>query len=121
MAGRAVLYSSVVIAPLAWIALVIFTKLVAPTSVTAFVLLFVLLGVALTSTFTPIAYGIGLRFITSHVYRSTVRHALRQAVLLSLAIILNLILLALHSWNIFTCLIIFAAAIIVEVLFLARK
>jgi len=80
-----------------------------------------LLGLALTSTLTPIAYGIGLRFITSHLYRATVRHALRQSILLSLAIILNLILRALHSWNIFMGLIIFVAVIIVEVLFLARK
>ena len=121
MTGRAVLYSSIVIAPLAWIALIVFTKLVAPTNVTAFVLLFVILGIALTSTFTPIAYGIGLRFMTSHLYRSTVRHALRQAILLSLVIILNLMLRALHSWNLFTGLIILVAAIVVEVLFLARK
>jgi hypothetical protein len=121
MTGRAVLYSSIVIAPLAWIALVVFTKLVAPTNVTAFVLLFAILGIALTCTFTPIAYGIGLRFMTSHLYRSTVRHALRQAILLSLVIILNLILRALHSWNLFTGLIILVAAIVVEVLFLARK
>ncbi len=121
MTGRAVLYSSLVIAPLAWIALVVFTKLVAPTNVTAFVLLFTILGIALTSTFTPIAYGIGLRFMTSHLYRSTVRHALRQAILLSLVIILNLMLRALHSWNLFTGLIILVAAIVVEVLFLARK
>ncbi|GAC1626578.1 MAG: hypothetical protein NVS4B11_23280 [Ktedonobacteraceae bacterium] len=121
MTGRIVLYSSVVIAPLAWLAVVLFTRFVSPTSVTAFVLLFSLLGVALTCTFTPIAYGIGLRFITSHLYRATVRHALRQGILLTLAIILNLILLALHSWNIFMGIIMLVAVIIVEILFLARK
>ena len=121
MSGRAVLYSSFAVAPMAWIAVALFTRFVSPTGAGAFVLLFVLLCIALTSTFTPIAYGIGLRLITSHIYRATVSHALRQALLLSLAIILNLILLSLHSWNIFTGLIILAAAIIVEVLFLARK
>ena len=121
MTGRAVLYSSVAIAALAWVAVVLFTRFVAPTGFMAFTLLFVLLGVALTCTLTPITYGIGLRLITSHVYRATVSHAMRQALLLSLAVILNLLLLSLHSWNVFTGLIILAAAIVVEVLFLARK
>ena len=121
MTGRAVLYSSVAIALLAWVAVVLFTRFVAPTGFMAFTLLFVLLGVALTCTLTPITYGIGLRLITSHVYRATVSHAMRQALLLSLAVILNLLLLSLHSWNVFTGLIILTAAIVVEVLFLARK
>ncbi len=121
MTGRVVLFSSIVIAPLAWIALAFFTSFTAPTSLGAFAVLFLLLGVALTCTFTPIAYGIGLRLITSHLYRSTVRHAFRQSLLLSLVIILNLILRYFHSWNMFMGLIILLAAIIVEVLFLARK
>jgi len=119
--GRLVLVSSIVIAPLAWVAVALFTRFVAPTGLGAFVILFSLLGVALTCTFTPVAYGIGLRLITSHLYRSTVRHALRQAFLLSLVIILNLILRYFHSWNIFMGLIILLAGVIVEVLFLARK
>ena len=121
MTGRAILYSSAVIALLAWIAVALFTRFVSPTSIMAFTLLFTLLGIALTCTLTPITYGIGLRLITSQIYRATVSHAVRQALLLSLAVILNLILLSLHSWNIFTGLIILAAAVIVEVLFLARK
>ena len=121
MTGRVVLYSSVVVALLAWIAVALFTRFVSPTSIIAFTLLFVLLGVALTCTLTPITYGIGLRLITSRMYRATVGHAVRQALLLSLAVILNLLLLSLRSWNIFTGLIILAAAIVVEVLFLARK
>ncbi len=121
MTGRAVLYSSLAIAPVAWLAVVLFTRFVSPTGVMSFAFLFILLGIALTSTLTPIAYGISLRLITSTIYRATVSHAVRQALLLSLAVILNLILLSLRSWNIFTGLIILAAAIIVEVLFLARK
>ncbi len=121
MSGRALLYSSIAIAPLAWITVALFTRFVPPSGIGAFALLFVLLCVALTTTLTPIAYGIGLRLITSNIYRATVSHALRQALLLSLAVILNLILLSLHSWNIFTGLIILAAAIVVEILFLARK
>ncbi len=121
MTGRVALYSSAVVALLAWIAVALFTRFVAPTGIVAFALLFLLLGIALTCTLTPITYGIGLRLITSHIYRATVSHAVRQALLLSLAVILNLILLSLHSWNIFTGLIILAAVIVVEILFLARK
>ena len=121
MTGRVVLYSSVVVALLAWLAVALFTRFVAPTGVMAFTLLFVLLCIALTCTLTPITYGIGLRLITSRIYRATISHAMRQALLLSLAVILNLLLLSLRSWNIFTGLIILAAAIVVEVLFLARK
>lgn len=87
----------------------------------AFVALFVLLGVALTSTFSPLAYFVTLRFLSSRLYRATVRHALRQGALLSLCIVLNLVLRALHSWNIFTAVVIFVAAVVVEVLSLARK
>jgi len=121
MTGRAILYSSVIVALLAWSSVALFTRFVEPTGIVAFTLLFVLLGVALTSTLTPIAYGIGLRLITSRIYRATISHAVRQALLLSLAVILNLLLLSLRSWNIFTGLVILAAAVIVEVLFLARK
>jgi hypothetical protein len=45
----------------------------------------------------------------------------RQGILLSLCIVLNLILRALHSWNIITAIIIFVAAIVVEIVSLARK
>ena len=64
----------------------------------AFVAFFVLLAVALASTFAPVAYVIGLRFISSRLYRATMGHAVRQGVLLSLCIVLNLMLRALHSW-----------------------
>lgn len=121
MTGRTILYSSLVIAPLAWAGVLLFTRFVPPSTTWAFVTLFLLLGIAMASTFAPIAYGIGLRFITSRLYRATMRHALRQGVLLSLAVILNLILLVLHSWNVLAAFIILAAAVLVEVLSLARK
>jgi hypothetical protein len=49
------------------------------------------------------------------------RHALRQGLLLALVIIFNLMLRVWHSWNILAALIIFVAAVIIEVLSLARK
>jgi len=110
-----------VLAPLAWGSLFVFTYFVPPHTLLAFVALFVLLGVALTCTFSPLAYFVTLLFLASQKYRVTVRQALRQGALLSLCIILNLILLALRSWSIFTAVVIFVAAVLVEVLSLARK
>lgn len=121
MTNRTALYTLLLLAPLAWGGLLLFTYFVPPYTLLAFVALFVLLGVALTSTFSPLAYFVTLRFLSSRLYRVTVRHALRQGALLSLCIILNLILRALHSWNIFTAVVIFVAAVVVEVLSLARK
>ena len=107
--------------PILWGGFLLFTRFVPPHTTPAFIAFFILLGVAFTSTFSPLAYFIGLRFLSSRLYRATVRHALRQGVLLSLCIILNLILLSLHSWNIFTTIVIFVAAIVIEVVSLARK
>ncbi len=119
--NRAALYTLLVLAPLAWGGLLLFTRFVPPHTLLAFVAFFMLLTVALISTFSPLAYLISLRFLASRLYRATVRHALRQGALFSLCIVLNLILRALHSWSIFTAVVIFVAAIVIEVLSLARK
>jgi hypothetical protein len=118
---RSALYILILLAPLAWGGLFLFTRFVPPHTTLAFIAFFILLGVALTSTFSPMAYFIGLRFLSSRLYRATVRHAIRQGTLLSLCIILSLILLSLHSWNVFTAIIIFVAAMVIEVVSLARK
>ena len=110
-----------VLALFTWAGIVVFTRYVPPQGMMAFVAFFVLLEVALVSTFAPVAYIVGLRFISSRLYRATMRHAVRQGILLSLCIVINLILRALHSWNIITAIIIFVAAIIVEIVSLARK
>jgi hypothetical protein len=121
LSNRTALYILILLAPLVWGGLLLFTRFVPPHTTPAFIAFFILLGVALTSTFSPIAYFISLRFLSSRLYRATVRHAIRQGALLSLCIILNLILLSLRSWNIFTAIVIFVAAIIIEVVSLARK
>jgi hypothetical protein len=118
---RNALYILIMFAPLAWAGLLLFTHYIPPDRLLTFCVFFLLLDLALTSTFAPLAYFIGLRFLSSRLYRATIRHALRQGTLLALCIILNLILLALHSWNIVTSIVIFVAAIIVEVVSLARK
>ncbi len=121
LSNRATLYILILLAPFLWGGLLLFTRYIPPQTVVAFIAFFVLLSVAITSTFAPIAYFISLRFLSSRLYRTTVRHALRQGALLSLCIVLNLILLSLHSWNIFAAIIIFAAAIVIEILSLGRK
>ncbi len=119
--NRTTLYLLLILALLVWGGLLAFTRFVAPDSVPVYTIFFVLLAVALSCTFAPIAYFINLRFLSSRLYRATMRHALRQSVLLSLCIVLNLLLRSLHSWNIFTAIIIFVAAIVIEVVSLARK
>lgn len=119
--NRSAIYILVLLALLAWCALLLFTRFVSPTSIAAYVTFFVLLAVALTSTLSPLAYMIGLRFISSRLYRATMRHSLRQGALLSLWIVFNLLLRALHSWSIFTAIVSLGIVMVIEVLALARK
>ena len=121
LTNRHALYLLIALAPFLWGGLLLFTRFIPPHTILAFIAFFVLIGIAITSTFAPIAYFISLRFLSSRLSRTTVRHALRQGALLSLCVILNLILLSLHSWNIFAAIIIFAAAIVIEVVSLAKK
>lgn len=109
------------IAPLAWGGLLLFTYLVVPTSLFTILIFFVLLSIALMCSFFPLTHFLGQRLLFTRRYRATNRQAIRQAGLLTIIIISNLILLALHSWNILTALIIIIAAVIVEILSLARK
>ena len=121
LTNRTALYILILLAPFIWGGFLLFTRFVPPHTTPAFIAFFILLGIALTSTFSPLAYFISLRFLSSRLYRATVRHALRQGILLSLCIILNLVLLSLHSWSIFTAIVIFVAAVVIEVVSLARK
>jgi ABC-type maltose transport system permease subunit len=119
--NRSSLSLTSVIALLAWAGLFTFTDFVPPHTLLAFVAFFLILYVALMGTFTPIAYALGRLLLIRRRYFVTLGYAFRQATLLTLVIVLNLILRALHSWNIFTGLVILAAAIITEILALARK
>jgi hypothetical protein len=122
MTSRLSLYLLLGVAVLAWGGLLLFTRFVPPHTLLAFVAFFLILTVALLCTFAPCSFALGLRlFASRRRHRITLRYALRQATLLSLAIVLNLILRALHSWTVIMAIVIVAAAVIVEVLFLARK
>ena len=111
----------VLTALLAWSALLAFTYFEPPNSVTKFVVVFFLLFVALACTLTPLAYLISLRFISSRLYRATLRHSLRQGMLLALWIVFNLMLRAMHSWSIFTAIVSLGIVAVIELLSLARK
>jgi hypothetical protein len=121
MNNRISLSTLLLVALVAWAGLFLFTHFVPPHSVAAFIAFFLILSVALISTFAPIAYVIGLRFFSRHVYRATIRHALRQGALVAFVVVLNLLFRTLHSWNIFTALVVCLAAIVIEVLSLAGK
>jgi hypothetical protein len=121
MTNRTALYVLMLLALLAWGGLLLFTHFVPPQAVLAYVTFFVLLSVALTCTFSLLAYFIGLRFISSRLYRATMRHALRQGALLALLIVFNLLLRVLHSWSIFTALVSLGIVLVIEVLSLGRK
>jgi hypothetical protein len=121
MTNRITLNMLMLLAPLAWAALLIFTHFVPPQTVQAYVTFFVLLDVALTSTLSPLAYFISLRFISSRLHRATMRHALREGALVSLWVVFNLLLRALHSWSLFVAIVSLGIIIVIEVLSLGRK
>ena len=118
---RGALYSMVLLALLAWGALLAFTHFEPPNSIVNFVVVFILLFVALAGTLSPLAYVIGLRFISSRLYRATLRHSLRQGMLVALLIVFNLVLRALHSWSLFTAIVSLGIIAVIELLSLARK
>jgi hypothetical protein len=121
MKQRKLLSAIVLIALLSWGGLLLFTYHVQPSTPLAFFAFFLILAVALMAIFFPLAYLIGKRFLFTRRYRSSVSQALRQGALLTFIVIANLALRLLHSWNLLTTFIIIAAAIIIEVLSLARK
>jgi hypothetical protein len=121
MTNRIALNMLMLLAPLAWAALLIFTHIVPPQSVQSYVTFFVLLGVALSSTLSPLAYFISHRFISSRLHRATMRHALREGTLVSLWVVFNLLLRALHSWSLFVAIVSLGIIIVIEVLSLGRK
>ncbi len=118
---RGALYSMVLLALLAWGALLAFTHFEPPNSIVNFVVVFILLFVALAGTLSPLAYIISLRFISSQLYRATLRHSLRQGILVALLIVFNLVLRALHSWSLFTAIVSLGIIAVIELLSLARK
>src|SRR5215469_11503833 len=121
MATRSSIYRLLLITLFAWSGLLLFTYAVEPQSLSALVVFFLIASVALTSTLSIIIYTISRYLLPTRLYHATIRRAIRQGAFLSLAIILNLILLVLHSGNFFTGMMVFGATLVMEVLILAKK
>ena len=118
MSNRSSLSTLTLIALFSWGGLLLFTFLVPPYTSLAFIAFFLIVAVALTSTIAPIAYTIGRLFSPT---QPTVRSAIRRGALVALMVVLNLMLRAWSSWNVFTAILIVLAVIVVEIMALARK
>lgn len=121
--SRRALFSTLsIIALLAWGGLLLFTRFIAPQSVSSFLGFFVLLGVALLCTFAPLIYLISRLILRRRVTRPLrISQVTRQTVLISAWIIFNLLLRLLHSWSIFTAVVSFGIIMVIEFLALGRK
>lgn len=121
MTERSSLWLWLIISLISWGGLSLFTRFIPPSSLLAFVFFFAILAVALSTTLTPIVYVLGRRLFAPRLYRSIRGDAIRQGILLTLVIVLNLMLRALHSWNFFTCMVTLVTAVVIEIVGLARK
>jgi hypothetical protein len=120
-AQRVILIAVLFFALLAWVALLCFTYYVYPATTNDFFVFFLLLLVALTCTLSPAIYLIGTRLFFSRTHRMTILQAICQGGIIALAVVLNLILRSLHSWNLIMAVVIVVAATVVEIIFMARK
>lgn len=104
-----------------WVGLLIFTGFVPPQSLQALVVVFVLLFLALTSTFIPLIYLIRKIFARRQLTSFLTGSAVRESILLTICIVFNLFLRLLHSWSVITSLLTLAIAAVIEVLMLGQS
>lgn len=120
MSTRSSMQRLLLITLVAWSGLLLFTYFVEPRSMLALVIFFLIASVALTSCFAIMAFLLGSALPVS-VYTMTIRRAIRQGALLSVALLLNLLLGLLHSGSIFTVLTIVGTALVLEMLTWTKK
>jgi hypothetical protein len=122
MTMRHPLFALVVLALASWIGLLFFGKLVRPSGWLIPILFLLLLFIALTASFAPIAQLVGTYLTHSKwYYQRRWQHALRQGALVALAIVTNLALLALDAWFWADVILIVLVIVLVELIVLARK
>ncbi len=121
MTNRASLNMLMILALLAWAALLGFTHFVPPQTVQAYATFLALLGIALICTLSPVAYFVSKRFTSTRLRRATMRNALREGALISLWVVFNLLLRALHSWSLFVAIVSLGIIVVIEILSLGRK
>ena len=106
----------------AWVILGLFGKFVSPDHTFTIVVFLLVLFVALAATLTPLARLVSIKWIRSKWYHQHgLQHALRQGTLGALALVANLTLIALGAWFWADILLIGLAAVLVEMIALARK
>ncbi len=121
ISARTLLISMSIVALLAWGGLLLFTRYVPPGSVLAFVVFFTLLSVALLCTLVPLIHLLTRGILARRIAHPTMRHALRQASLISIFIVFNLLLRVLQSWSLFTAVVSFGIIVVIEMLALGGK
>ena len=119
ISARTLLILMPVIALVAWGGLLLFTRYVPPQGVWALCIFFVLLGLALFCTLTPLI-ALGRRIILSS-RSSGLGQAARQSGLISIFIIFNLFLRVLASWSLFTAIVSFGIIVVIEILAMVGK
>jgi hypothetical protein len=108
-----------VVALVAWGGLLLFTRYIPPQGVWALCVFFILLGLALFCTLTPLI-EFGRRIILSS-RSSGLGQAARQSGLISIFIIFNLLLRVLASWSLFTAIVSFGIIVVIEILAMVGK
>jgi hypothetical protein len=121
MSTRAFLIVLTITALLAWGGLLLFTLLVPPQGWLALLVVFVLLGLALLCTLTPLIYLVTRAILARRLYRPTLIQVVREAALISAWVIFNLLLRVLYSWSLFTAIISFGIIVVIEILALSWK
>jgi heme exporter protein D len=121
MSHRTLLITLVLLALPAWGGLLLFTRLIAPGGVLAFLGFFCLLGIGLLSTLIPLIYLVAHSILVARSARPRLSQVTRQASLISIWIVFNLLLRLLHSWSIFTAMVSFGIIVVIEFLALGRN
>jgi hypothetical protein len=120
--GRTLLIIAPTTAFLTWGILLLFTRFVPPQSPWSLVFVLFLVGLALTSTFSPLIYLIRMIiFPKARLAPATANHALREATLISICIVFNMVLHLFHSSSILTILASFGIILVIEVLILGQE
>jgi hypothetical protein len=118
---RTLLITLALLALLAWGGLLLFTHFIAPGGSLVFLGFFCLLTTGLLSTLIPLIYLVARPILAVHSAQPHLGQVIRQASLISIWIVFNMLLRLLHSWSIFTAVVSFGIIVVVELLALGRE
>lgn len=114
--------SYVLLALFLWIALAALVYATRPDNVLALGAFFLAMFGALFFTLAPVLRAVALRCTHSRLYQQASRqHAARQAVMLSVFVVLNALLQMVRAWTALTALLLFGMFAVIEVVALARR